>query len=163
MRHLGVVVATGALLVLAAGCARPGQTAAGAGASTTVPVQTTTGRVATGPGPAMPGAHLPAGVVPVAGKQVDARSLPASFPREVWTDKAGTLLGFYGQQGGCSTQSASVTEQNAQQVTVRFVQQEPGTAATPCPMYLAYKPMSVTLAAPLGDRTVVLQLSIVRG
>lgn len=69
----------------------------------------------------------------------------------------------WSEQGGCFTSSATVTEQTDSRVTVRLVQQEPGTGEHACPMYLRYKPMSVTLAKPLGDRSVVLQLAIVRG
>ncbi|HVV23910.1 MAG TPA: hypothetical protein VHF06_31040 [Pseudonocardiaceae bacterium] len=158
MRHLGAVLAAGALLVLAAGCAKQGTESAGSGLTTAAP---TTTRIATGP--AMPGVHLPAGAVPVPGGQVDAHALPASFSREVWTEKGGTVLGFYGEDGGCFTSSAAVTSQTAQEVVVRLVQQEPGTGPRACPMYLRYKPMSVTLADPLGSRTVVLRLAIMRG
>jgi hypothetical protein len=98
----------------------------------------------------------------VAGNRVDASSLPASFPREVWSEKGGTVLGFNGEDGGCFTSSASATTQSDSQVVIRMVQQEPGTGRA-CPMYLRYKPMTVPLAKPLGDRTVVLQLGIVRG
>jgi hypothetical protein len=114
-------------------------------------------------GPAIPGVRVPAGAVPVAGDQVDAGSLPSGFPRVVWLEKNGTVVGFYGEQGGCFTSSAAVTRQTDSQVVVRLVQQEPGTGSHMCPMYLRYKPMSVALAQPLGTRTVVLQLVVVRG
>jgi hypothetical protein len=159
MRHLGAVLATGALIVLAAGCAKQGT--ASAGSSLNTAGSPTTGTVVTGP--ALPGAHLPPGAVPVAGSRVDAHALPASFAKEVWTEKGGTVLGFYGEDGGCFTSNATVTSQTDQQVVVRLIQQEPGTGAHVCPMYVRYKPMSVTLADPLGSRTVVLQLAIVRG
>lgn len=144
--------------MLAAGCATPGAISAGGSGLSTASSPTSTVVV----GPPMPGGHLPAGAVPVAGKQVDAHALPASFPREVWTERGGTVLGFYGEEGGCSTSSATVTAQTTQQVTVRLIQQEPGTGMNVCPMHLAYKPMSVTLAQPLDGRTVVMQLAIVR-
>jgi len=149
-------------MLLVAGCAGGGSTAAVSPGNqiSTVPTTTPAPPVT---GPAFPGPHLPAGATPVAGKQVVASSLPASFPRMVWTDKGGTELGFYGEAGGCFTSNATVVQQSDSQVVVRLVQQEPGTGSRACPMYVRYQPMSVALAKPLGDRTVVLQLSIVRG
>jgi hypothetical protein len=107
--------------------------------------------------------QVPAGAVPVPGEQVNASSLPSGFPRTVWLTKGGTVLGLYGEVGGCFTSDATVTQQSDTRVVVRLVQQEPGTGSHMCPLYLRYKPMSVALAAPLGTRTVVLQLAIVRG
>jgi hypothetical protein len=111
----------------------------------------------------MPGVHLPGGAVPVPGTKVDAHALPSSFPRQVWTEHSGTVLGFEGEVGGCFTSRATVDQQTDKQVIVRLIQQEPGTGEHACPMFLRYKPMSVNLAKPLGDRTVVLRLSIIRG
>lgn len=162
MRHLGVVAGAGILMLLVAGCAGGGSTAAVPPGNqlTTVPTTTPAPPVT---GPAFPGAHLPAGATPVAGKQVVASALPSSFPRMVWTEKGGTQLGFYGEAGGCFTSNATVVQQTDTQVTVRLVQQEPGTGRRACPMYVRYQPMTVALAKPLGDRTVMLELSIVRG
>lgn len=166
MRQLGALLTGAAALVVAAGCAGQGTASSGGGggpaASSSAPTSSSApASVVTGP--AMPGVHLPPGAVPVPGSRVDARSLPASFPREVWTEQGGTVLGLYGQQGDCFTSSATVASQGAQEVVVRLVQQEPGTGAQVCPLYLRYKPMSVPLGTPLGQRTVVLQLAIVRG
>jgi hypothetical protein len=156
-------------MVLAAGCAgnqAGGSVSAGSGSGSGggVLITTTPGAPSGGSpaGPAMPGLHLPDGATAVAGNRVDARSLPASFPREVWSEKGGTVLGFDGQDGGCFTSSAKVTSQTDQQVVIRLIQNEPGTGHS-CPMYIRYKPMSVNLAKPLGDRSVVLQLAVVRG
>jgi hypothetical protein len=106
---------------------------------------------------------VPAGAVPVPGNQVNVSALPAQFPRTVWFDKGGIELGFYGEAGGCFTASATVAQQTDAQVIIRLVQQQPGSGSHACPMYVRYKPMTVALAKPLGTRTVVLQLSIVRG
>jgi hypothetical protein len=46
---------------------------------------------------------------------------------------------------------------------VRMIQQQPGTGERSCPMFVRYTPMAVHLAQPLGNRTVTLQLSIIRG
>lgn len=163
MRHLGTIAGAGILMLLVAGCAGGGPSAAvqPGGLSTSSP--TATSRPGTVPGPAFPGVQLPAGATPVAGNQVVTSSLPASFPRTVWTAKGGGELGFYGEEGGCFTSNATVAQQTDTQVTVRLVQQEPGTGGHACPMFVRYKPMTVQLTQPLGSRTVVLQLSIVRG
>lgn len=163
MRHLGAVLAAGVVLVLAAACGA--QTAAGAGPTLgTAPTTTPSHRTATTvPGPAIPGVHLPVGATPVPGNRVDSHALPFSFPKEVWTEHGGTVLGFQGEAGGCFTSRAVVDKQTDQQVTVRLIQQEPGTGEHACPMYVRYKPMSVSLAKPLGDRSVQLLMSIIRG
>ena len=159
MRHLGSVAGAGILMLLVAGCAGGGSTAAIAPGNELTTAPTT----APATGPAIPGVHIPAGATPVASKQVIATSLPSAFPRTVWVDKGGSELGFYGEAGGCFTSSATVTQQTDTQIIVRLVQQEPGSGSHMCPMYVRYKPMTVELAKPLGTRTVVLQLSIVRG
>jgi hypothetical protein len=158
MRRLGTVVGAGILMVLVAGCAshQSGGSVAGGGGLTTPPATGVTGS-------AIPGVQVPAGAVPVPGDQVNASSLPSAFPRIVWLERNGTALGLYGEVGGCFTSSATATQQTDARVIIRLVQQQPGTGSHMCPLYLRYKPMSVPLAKPLGTRTVVLQLAIVRG
>lgn len=172
MRHLVAVAGAGLVLVLAAGCAQQQGTASTGGNSpslaTSTPAVTpapphTATLVPPVPGTTPPGVRPPAGAVVVPGNRVDARALPYTFPRLVWTDRGGTNLGFEGEVGGCLTSRAVVEEQNATEVTVRLIQQEPGTGEHSCPMFVRYKPMTVHLAAPLGDRTVRLQMSIIRG
>lgn len=106
----------------------------------------------------MPGVHLPPGAVPVPGSQVNASALPVGYPREVWTEQGGMVLGVDAEQGGCFNSTAVLTQQTAAEVTVRLTQGSIGAQAKACPMYLTYKPVTVHLAAPLGQRTVVLQL-----
>lgn len=115
------------------------------------------------PGPPPGAPALPGGAEPVAGTHVDAHALPAGFPRQVWTEKDGTVLGFLGEVGGCFTSRAVVDQQTATQVTIRLIQQAPGTGERACPMFVRYKVMSVTLAQPLGQRDVQLLLSTIRG
>jgi cytoskeletal protein RodZ len=129
--------------------------------TTTAP--TTTAPVTGGTVPAVPGVRVPAGATPVTGKQLNASALPSGFPRTVWVDKNGSELGFYGEEGGCFTSNATVAQQTDTQIVVRLVQQQPGTGNHACPMFVRYKPMTVQLTRPLASRTVVLQLSIVRG
>jgi hypothetical protein len=173
MRHLGTVLGAGVLLVLVAGCAQQtGPAAAGGPGLTTgssAPVTpppfpaTTPATVTMVPGPPVGLPALPPGSVPVAGTRVDAHALPHGFPHTVWTERNGTVLGFLGEVGGCFISRAVVDQQTARQVTVRLIQQAPGTGERACPMFVRYKPMTVTLAAPLGERTVQLLLSTIRG
>jgi hypothetical protein len=111
---------------------------------------------------APPNAHLPAGAVPVAGARVDARGLPAGYPRLVWTEGNGAVVGFFAEQGACTTVSASVLGQTDQAVTVRLLITQPASTK-PCPQYLLDKEMTVNLDRPLGSRTVIMQAAIVRG
>ncbi len=175
MRHLGTAIGTGILLVLVAGCAQQTGSAAGggslhtstAGSPTLVsppPIPATTPATVTKvPGPPVGAPALPPGAVPVAGGKVDARSLPGGFPHTVWTEQGGTVLGVIGEVGGCFTSRVVVDKQTATQVTVRLIQQAPGTGERACPMFVRYKPMTVTLAKPLGDREVQLLMSTIRG
>jgi hypothetical protein len=112
--------------------------------------------------PDLPSVHLPAGAVPVAGAKVDARALPAGYPRLVWTEGNGGVVGFFAEQGACTTASASVIGETDQAVTVRLVITQPASTK-PCPQYLLNKEMTVNLDRPLGSRTVIMQAAIERG
>jgi hypothetical protein len=112
--------------------------------------------------PDLPTVHLPAGSVPVAGTKVDARALPAGYPRLVWTEGNGSVIGFFAEQGACTTVSASVVAQADDAVTVRLLLQQPASTK-PCPLYLINKEMTVDLDRPLGGRTVIMQAAIERG
>ena len=157
MRRLGPLIgiaAMSALLVVACG-GRPPESA-GAPPDVVVSAPASTGNTS----PAGP--HLPAGAVPVAGSKVDASALPAGYPRLVWTQNNGLVIGFYGLQGACTTVSASVVSQTGTAVTVRLVQTQPATTK-PCPDYLLNKVMTVNLDQPLGSRSVIMQAAIERG
>jgi hypothetical protein len=102
---------------------------------------------------------MPPDAVAVPAGQVDAVDLPASYSRQVWSQHGGTVLGLVGDQGGCRSTTATLTSQTATEVTIRLAETATGGGgAHACPMYLMYKPITVTLAAPLGTRTVVLRL-----
>ena len=149
-------------MLLVAGCASGGGSNSGAqpGNQLSTGSPTSTAPPATG---TVPGVGVPAGATPVPGNQVNISALPSGFPHTVWIDKNGSELGFYGEEGGCFTSTATVAQQTDTQIVVRLVQQQPGTGQHACPMFVRYKPMTVPLAKPLASRTVVLQLSIVRG
>jgi hypothetical protein len=165
MRTLAAVIGTGVLFALVVGCGgRPtGGSAAGSGGTPTLGVSSTPPTVGSStltPGPP-PGPPIPADATVVPVSQVDATALPPAFPRLVWTEQGGTVVGFYGEIGGCFTSGAKLEGQTSTRVTIRLIQQE-GPIRQACPLYRGFKPMNVTLTAPLGARTVVLQLSIVR-
>ncbi len=104
--------------------------------------------------------QVPDGPVPPPGgrtvppAQVDASALPEGYPRLVWTQEGGSVLGAYGQEGGCSVVRADVVEETPDTVRLQFVEVIPTTG--PCTMDLRFPPLTVPLAEPLGDRTVVL-------
>ena len=97
----------------------------------------------------------PPGGVEVAEAKVDASALPEGYPKLVWTEADGAMVGVYGQAGGCIEATGSVTEQSAQQVV--FLITETNSGGQVCTMDLRFPPLTVKLDAPLGDRTVVLQ------
>lgn len=166
MRHLGAVLGAGLALVLAAGCAQQESTGAAGGGTLSTATPSHTATMVPGPAPVPanpPGVRPPPDAVVVPSSRVDTKALPFGFPKLVWTDRGGTTLGFDGEAGGCFTSRAEVDKQDATGVTVRMIQQQPGTGERSCPMFVRYKPMSVHLAQPLGNRTVTLQLSIIRG
>ena len=154
MRRLGPLLAVAALALVVAGCAaqvQPGGPPSVGGLTTaSVPVSSPSG------------VAPPAGAVPVAGAKVDASALPAGYPRLVWTEGNGGVVGFFAEQGACTTVSASVVAQTGSTVTVRLVISEPASTK-PCPQYLRNKEMTVKLDRPLGGRTVIMQAAIERG
>lgn len=155
------MLGTGALVLLAAGCAGQSGTAGSAvGNGTSVPVVNSPGSTRSGPGPGAP--HLPAGSEPVAGTRVDASSLPAGYPRLVWTVGNGSTLGFFAEQGACQTVGAQVTAQTATAVTIRLLDIQPATTK-PCAKNVLNKEMTVNLDQPLGSRTVIMQAAVERG
>jgi len=108
-------------------------------------------QVPDGPIPPPGGQSLPA-------EQVDGSALPEGYPRLVWTQENGSVLGAYGQEGGCSVVRANLVEETPEAVHVRFIEFTPTTG--PCTMDLRFPPLTVPLAEPLGDRTVVLMREV---
>lgn len=102
--------------------------------------------------PQLPG-ESPAGAKLVA--KLDASKLPEGYPRKVWTEGNGSRIGLVTQEGGCSKASVEIAEQGEQRVTLNLVESNPATQQM-CTMDIRYPSFTVTLNAPLGDRTVVL-------
>lgn len=88
-------------------------------------------------------------------KQVDATALPKGYPREVWTQRDGAVVAATGQEGGCGSVHAEISEQTPKRVGIVFVEETP-KGADACTMDIRYQPVTVELDAPLGERTVVL-------
>lgn len=119
-------------------------------------------------GQVTPGAQLPVAPPPssapaapaegaaVAQNQVDAKTLPADYPREVRTQDAGRTLVAHGQEGGCGKVRADVVEQSPSTVRVVFVETVP-QSFRPCTMDLRYPALTIRLDQPLGNRTLVLE------
>lgn len=98
----------------------------------------------------------PPGAQPVPASKVDAGALPEGYPRAAWTTDDGRAVGAYGvANSGCAEVRGELAEQNPQRVVLRLV--EHTTSDEVCTMEIRYVPVAVSLAEPLGDRTVVLQ------
>lgn len=155
VRHaLGI----GAVLLACAACSQNEDIGFGSAPATTSADLPTTVRTTTPVQP--PDGDLmnpkpPPGAVAVPPERVDASALPAGYPALVWTVGDGSTVGAYGQAGGCTEASADVVEQTAQHVVVRIT--ETTLSAGVCTLEIRVPPLTVTLDAPLGDRTVVLQ------
>ena len=155
-RFLAPLLGIAALGLLAAGCAGQPSVATGNPSGTAILRTSEPSR------PDLPSVHLPPGSEPVAGSKVNASALPAGYPRLVWTQGDGSTIGFFAEQGACTTVSASVVSQTDSAVTVRLLIIQQATTK-PCPQYLINKEMTVKLDRPLGSRTVIMQAAIERG
>jgi hypothetical protein len=166
MRYLAKVAGTGAILLMATACAGQNvpisQPAAGA------PSAAPTGSVSTSPSesvlpappsvnpPGKPRLTVPEGSVPVPPAKVDAAALPKDYPHEVWTANGGTILNIRAQEGGCGHALGEATEQAGDHVVVNLSETKAQTGQM-CTMDIRYPVISVALAAPLDQRTVVLK------
>ncbi|GAA4931672.1 hypothetical protein EV188_1011074 [Actinomycetospora succinea] len=95
----------------------------------------------------------PAGATALPTGRVDASALPAGLPTLVWT-RGDAVVGVYGRAGGCTDARLTVVEQDTERVVLRVEQFSTGPG--PCTRELVYPPLEATLAAPLGERPVVL-------
>jgi hypothetical protein len=106
--------------------------------------------------PGKPRLTVPEGSTPVPAGKIDATALPAGFPREVWTANGGTILNIRAQEGGCGHALGEAAEQTGDRVVVDLSETKAQTGQM-CTMDLRYPVISVALAAPLDQRTVVLK------
>ncbi|MEQ0557536.1 hypothetical protein ABJI51_00540 [Amycolatopsis sp. NEAU-NG30] len=156
------MVGTGAFLLMATACAGQDMPTSqpAAGGDSAAP----TGSVSTSPSEPVPTANppgkprltVPEGSTPVPANKIDASALPAGFPREVWTANGGTILNIRAQEGGCGHALGEAAEQSAGRVVVNLSETKAQTGQM-CTMDIRYPVISVALAAPLDQRTVVLK------
>ena len=164
MRYSAKVVGTGALLLMVTACAGQDMStnppAAPAGSVSTPASPSPSESVLPAPPeanpPGKPRLTVPEGSTPVPPGKIDATALPAGFPREVWTANGGTVLNIRAQEGGCGHALGEAAEQAGDRVVVNLSETKAQTNQM-CTMDIRYPVISVALAAPLDQRTVVLK------
>lgn len=100
---------------------------------------------------------VPPDVTPVAKEKVDTTSLSDTYRDEAYVFNDGRDVEVFGMGGGCKEARAEVTAQSAEVVQITLVtitKQSPGTM---CTQEVRQVPLTVRLAAPLGDRRLVLE------
>ena len=171
MRYSAKVVGTGALLLMVTACAgqdMPTNQPVGSTGSVSVPAPASPSPsesvLPAPPEPNPPGKPrltVPEGSTQVPADKIDATALPAGFPREVWTANGGTVLNIRAQEGGCGHALGEAAEQAGDHVVVNLSETKAQTNQM-CTMDIRYPVISVTLAAPLDQRTVVLKTTPAR-
>ncbi|MDX8029672.1 hypothetical protein SK803_05590 [Lentzea sp. BCCO 10_0856] len=166
-------VAAVALAVVLAGCSSGTQSGApgsSSGSSSGAPTSGTSAPGSTGSSGANPTAPaqppvsiseekpvVPPNVTPVAKEKVDTTSLSDTYRDEAYVFGDGRDIEVFGVGGGCKEARAEVTAQSAEVVQITLVtitKQPPGTM---CTQEVRQVPLTVRLAAPLGDRRLVLE------
>lgn len=140
------MVGAGAALVLTLSAC--GQPTAGFGGQPTPPPSSQTQPSETGPEP-----DVPAGAKRLSKDKADVTALPADFPRGVWTEGDGTVVGTFAKEGGCSKARADLTEQTDGGIKITLVETIPANSEA-CTMDLRFPEVRVKLAKPLGERKV---------
>ncbi|SEF34626.1 hypothetical protein SAMN05421837_107485 [Amycolatopsis pretoriensis] len=159
------LLGTGLLLLTLTACGAA-NTAAPAGSSTGPETPTTSAS------PVVPGSPTPPpppsqtvgrptqGIAPgddvIAESQVDARGLPEGYPRSLTRSLDGKQVILQAEEGGCRRVAAHVGDQTPQQVVV-LVSVIAAKKGQMCPDYIKEVSIPLTLAEPLGTRTVVLR------
>lgn len=169
MRYLTNVIGLGLIVVAVSACGAQNQAAEpaagpGSGTLSTVPPTSLAAPPSSAPSsapskpgvPSAPRQEVPEGSTKLPDKQLDASALPADYPREVYTSNGGTILNIRGQEGGCGHATAEATQQDGTRVTVNLTELK-GQTGQMCTMDIRHPVISVSLAAPLGERTVVLK------
>jgi hypothetical protein len=171
MRHaVAAVVLAAVTAVGLAGCSSgtqsgaPGSSDSSSGASTTgtsAPGSTgSSGANPTAPPPVSISEEkpvVPPNVTPIAKEKVDTTTLSDIYRDEAYVFGDGRDVEVFGVGGGCKEARAEVTGQSAEVVQITLVtitKQPPGTV---CTQEIRQVPLTVRLAAPLGDRRLVLE------
>ncbi len=169
MRYMTRLVGSGLILFTVTACGQDMVTSPPAGDAGAPSGSVSTPPLTTGPSgpatsepanpsnpPGRPRLTVPADSTPVPAARIDGAALPEGYPREVWTANGGTILNIRAQEGGCGHALGEAAEQTAQRVVVNLSETKAQTGQM-CTMDLRYPVISVALAAPLGERTVVLK------
>ncbi|AOS62475.1 hypothetical protein [Actinoalloteichus hymeniacidonis] len=152
-------VGAGVLLLAVSACADTGDDVGYGGTPTPEETEATESHSRDMSAPEIPPIEeAPADAEPFAVEQVDSAALPEDYPVEVWTSEDGTVVGTDGREGGCTVVSAELVEETADSVTIELVETGPGEDAI-CTQDIRIRPVSVELAEPIGERTVVLEAS----
>lgn len=173
MRNAVVAVALAAVTTVGlAGCSSDTQSSApgSSGSSNGTPTTGTsapgsTGSSGTNPtAPVQPPVSIseekpvvPPNVTPIAKEKVDTTTLSDTYRDEAYVFGDGRDVEVFGVGGGCKEARAEVTGQSAEVVQITLVtitKQPPGTV---CTQEIRQVPLTVRLAAPLGDRRLVLE------
>ncbi|HUQ59345.1 hypothetical protein [Lentzea sp.] len=166
-------VAAVALAAVLAGCSSgtPGSSSSGSSSPGAAPTTGTSASGSTGSSgvnpsnaPAQPPVSIseqkpvvPPGATPVAKEKVDTTSLSDTYRAEAYVFNDGRDVEVFGMGGGCKEARAEVTAQSAEVVQITLVtitKQPPGTM---CTQEVRQVPLTVRLAAPLGDRRLLLE------
>ena len=101
---------------------------------------------------------LPGSPTEVPPARVDGTVLPETYKSQVQVGSDGRTLMVIGQAGGCKTASAEVTAEAADQISITLVTTYYApNGGTVCTQEIRDVPLNVTLAAPLGERKIVLE------
>lgn len=161
VRRPTLVPALAAALLLA-GCAGAGPSTA-AGSSGSPGAAAVPGSSPPGPAPSeSQGAALPTNILPIAPGEpaqvgparIDATGVPGGYTGRTTLDLEGTALTVTGTEGSCSTVTVELLGEDATSVSVQLVVTTTSTGV--CTAIAKLVPLTVQLAAPLADRTVVL-------
>ncbi|WP_245573150.1 hypothetical protein [Amycolatopsis benzoatilytica] len=154
---IGTARVTGLAAVFALAAACGGQAKMAGSPESTAPAPSSAPS-APSSAPAKPQFNPPAGAVRLPASKVDGSALPKEFPKEVYTYQGGKVLIVRAEEGGCGHALGDSVEQTAQRVVVDLSETKAQTGQM-CTMDLRHPVISVPLAAPLGDRVVVLKQS----
>jgi hypothetical protein len=165
MRTTVKLLGTGLLLLAATACgaAQSGAGAPAPSSSASLPSSSlppASGPPTVAPPPSQTVGRPTQGIAPgddvIAETQVDARGVPEGYPRSLFRATDGRTLILQAEEGGCRRIAARVGDQTAQQVVVLMTVTAPQKGQM-CPDYIKEIRIPLALAAPLGDRTVVLR------
>ncbi|MGW5717697.1 hypothetical protein ACWEVP_16150 [Amycolatopsis sp. NPDC003865] len=158
------LLGTGLLLLTLTACGAAGTAGAPGSAGPETPTTSASpvvpGSPTAAPPPSQTVGRPTQGIAPgddvIAESQVDARGLPEGYPRSLTRSLDGRTVILQAEEGGCRRVAAHVGDQTPQQVVV-LVSVIAAKKGQMCPDYIKEVSIPLTLAEPLGTRTVVLR------